>query len=90
MKGKTKCRGDGGSVEPKVAAGNPNVIAEAKERKKGGKVVAEAKKMFGKPEGEKSKHRMDRPHRKSGGAVNATKSPFSSARATTSPPSKAD
>lgn len=80
MKGKKNCKASGGSVEPKVAAGNPNVIAEAKERKKGGAV----KKMFGKPEGDLAKKRMDRPQRKSGGAVNSTKSPFSSARGTTS------
>ena len=81
MKGKTKCRASGGGVKTDLVSGNPNVIAEARERKKGGKVMP---KMFGKPEGEKSKHRADRPQRKRGGAVNATKNPFSSARSTTS------
>jgi len=90
MKGKKNCKASGGKVEPVVAAGNPNVIKEAKERKKGGKVMADAKKVFGKPEGDKAKHRADRPHRKSGGAVNATKSPFSSARSVTSPSKSAN
>lgn len=97
MKGKKNCRASGGSVEPMVVSGNPKVIKEAKERKKGGRVHADEaqdkkliKKMLGKPDGEKAKHRADRPHRKSGGAVNATKSPFSSARSVTSPPKSAD
>jgi len=50
-----------------------NVVKEAMEKKRGGKVVE-------KPEGGKPKHRMDkRPRRASGGRVGADKSPFSSA-----------
>lgn len=70
MKGK-KCKAGGGGILPMKASGNPNVIKEAEEKKKGGKVV--------KAEGAKAKHRMDRPRRASGGGVNATNHPFSSA-----------
>jgi hypothetical protein len=83
MKGK-KCRAAGGPTENTkgrehmVVSGNPDVLKEANERKRGGKV----KKHIGEPEGEKSKHRMDRkmPHRKSGGRVGSDKNPYSSAR----------
>lgn len=52
-----------------------NVVKEAEEKKHGGRV-----KMVEKPEGGKSKHRMDkRPRRASGGRVGSDKSPFSSA-----------
>lgn len=73
MKGK-KCKAGGGGILPMKASGNPNVIKEAEERKKGGRVK---KGMMA--DGEKSKHRMDRPRRASGGGVNATNHPFSSA-----------
>lgn len=50
-----------------------NVVKEAMEKKRGGKVVE-------KPEGKKAKHRMDkRPRRAPGGRVGSDKSPFSSA-----------
>lgn len=59
---------------PEKVSGNPEVFKEAAEKKKGGAV----KKQVG-MEGAKSKHRMDRPRRASGGGVNATNHPFSSA-----------
>lgn len=80
MKGKKHHRASGGRTEM-VAGGNPEVIREAKERKRGGKV--EKDKHLGKPEGEKAKHRRDRPHRASGGRVGADKRPFSSAHRST-------
>lgn len=53
-----------------------NVVKEAEEKKHGGRVKKEVEK----PEGAKSKHRMDkRPRRASGGRVGSDKSPFSSA-----------
>lgn len=66
---------EGGGI--KVAAGNPYVLHEAEEKKKGGKVV-------GKVHGGHSKHRLDRPGRKRGGRVGADKSPLSSAHSTAS------
>jgi hypothetical protein len=58
-----------------VAGGNPNVIAEARaKRKRGGGVCAA-------PDGDKAKGRMDKPRRASGGGVGSNKNPFSSARA---------
>jgi len=88
--GKKEHRAKGGRVGM-VAAGNPDVIKEAEgeepydrgdERKRGGKV--KKKKHGGKvhemhAEGEKSKHRMDRPKRASGGRVGSDRNPFSSA-----------
>ncbi len=71
------CKADGGKV-PMIAAGNPNVIKEAESKKKGGRV----KKMVG-MEGGKSKHRMDRPRRASGGKVGANTHPFSTAHKAT-------
>ena len=65
------CRKDGGEVKA-YAGGDSNVAKEAKEKdgfKKGGKVAA--------MHGEKAKHRLDKPHRASGGSVKG-KSPFSS------------
>lgn len=59
----------GGSVE---GGGNPNVIKEAHERKKGGKVKIGMS-------GAKAKHRLDRPGRKTGGRVGADTSPLSTA-----------
>lgn len=67
------CKASGGRL-PMKASGNPEVFKEAEEKKKGGAV----KKHVG-MEGAKSKHRMDRPKRASGGGVNATNHPFSSA-----------
>ena len=59
-------------------SGNPDVFEEAAEKhKKGGAV----KKKEMHAEGEKSKHRMDRPKRASGGSVRGSdQAPFSSAR----------
>ena len=80
------CRAKGGRVGMK-AAGNPDVFKEAEgeesydkgdERKRGGK-VKKKKEMHA--EGEKSKHRMDRPKRARGGSVGADRHPFSSAKA---------
>lgn len=56
-----------------------DVIKEAEERKKGGKVM-------GAMSGALSRHRLDRPGRKMGGRVGADKSPLSSAASTSSPP----
>lgn len=84
------CRAKGGRVGM-VASGNPDVLKEAHgeegydegdERKHGGKV--KKRKHGGKvmhAEGEKSKHRMDRPKRARGGGVGADRHPFSSAKA---------
>lgn len=80
MKGKKGCA-SGGAVPMKVA-GNPKVFEEA-ERKKGGRVKKDGKKV-GAPEGEKAKHRRDRPHRKQGGRVGANAAPLSTAHNTTS------
>lgn len=71
MKGKKDCKAGGGGVLPMKASGNPNVIKEAEEKKRGGKVM--------KAEGGKSAHRMDRARRASGGRVGSDKNPFSSA-----------
>lgn len=60
-----------------VAAGNPDVIKDAEQKKKGGKVV-------GKMHGAASRPRLDRPGRKSGGRVGADKSPLSTAHSATS------
>lgn len=58
-----------------VAAGNPDVIKEAK-----GEVDYNTKKKRGgKVEGKKAMHRMDRPKRASGGKVGSDRNPFSSA-----------
>lgn len=78
-------RAKGGRVGM-VASGNPDVLKEAEgkegyaegdERKHGGKVKKKKHEMHA--EGEKSKHRMDRPKRASGGRVGSDKNPFSSA-----------
>jgi hypothetical protein len=63
------------------AGGNPEVIKEAEEKKKGGKVM-------GKMQGEMSRHRLDRPGRKTGGRVGADRSPLSSANKTGSAPAE--
>ena len=63
----------GGEV---YAGAGSNVVKEAEEKKHGGRVKKEVEK----PEGKKSKARMDkRPRRASGGRVGADKNPFSSA-----------
>lgn len=88
MKGR-KSRAAGGMVEkdrdetPKetYAGAGSNVIKEAEERKKGGRV----KKEMGKVEGKMAKMRLDRPGRKMGGRVGADKSPLSSAAGGESP-----
>lgn len=64
-----------------VAAGNPDVIKEAEEKKRGGKAVGHVM-------GGKSRMRLDKPGRKTGGRVGADKSPLSSANASASPQSK--
>lgn len=77
MKGKS--RKSGGGLPMKVS-GNPDVFKEAEARKKGGKVKGGMKADEG-----KTRHRMDRPGRKSGGRVGSDKSPLSSAHRTSSP-----
>jgi hypothetical protein len=84
MKGRSK-RTSGGMVEKGVKANDAsptevyagagsNVVKEAKERKHGGKV-----------DGAKSKMRMDRAKRKSGGRVGSNMNPLSSAAKGTEP-----
>lgn len=68
---------------PDKVSGNPKVFAEAKARKKGGKVC-------GSPDGKMAKMRMDRPRRASGGGVGADKNPLSSAHRTTGAGKRAD
>lgn len=72
-------RKSGGRIGMKVS-GNPDVFKEAEEKKKGGAVK---KSMH--MDGHKSKHRMDRPGRKSGGRVGANKAPLSTAHTVTTP-----
>ncbi len=81
------CYAKGGGIGGRagmLVSGNPDVIKEAEgkepyaegdERKRGGKV----KKKGMHAEGSKSKHRMDRPKRASGGRVGSDRNPFSSA-----------
>ena len=64
-----------------TAGGNPEVFKEAEEKKRGGKAI-------GKMMGGKSRMRLDKPGRKTGGRVGADKSPLSSAHSTSSPDSK--
>ena len=74
------CRAKGGRVGM-VVSGNPDVLEEANEKHaKGGKV----KKKHGmSAEGDKGKHRMDRPKRARGGKVRGSdQAPFSSAHST--------
>lgn len=81
MKGKKHhAKKSGGRIDMKVS-GNPDVFKEADERKKGGRVKH---KHVGKMDGEKPKHRMDRPGRKAGGRVGANKAPLSTAHSSTS------
>ncbi len=82
MKGKKHHRkAEGGRIGMKVS-GNPDVFKEAEGKKHGGHVKA---KEVGHMEGGKSRHRLDRPGRKTGGRVGADKSPLSSAHRMTSP-----
>lgn len=76
-------KADGGYVKPEVDEGEPEVLKEARERKKGGAVKKEMKGL-GKMEGEASKHHMGRPKRASGGGVGSDSRPFSSAKRTSS------
>ena len=76
MKGKKKA----GGGRTMVVSGNPNVLKEARERKRGGKVEA---KTIGLMTGGAVRPRLDRPGRKLGGRVGADKSPLSSANKTT-------
>lgn len=80
MKGKkgTK-RADGGRTDLK-AGGNPDVLKEAAERKKGGRV----KKAVAADMGAKAKKKADRPGRKAGGRIGADSAPLSSANRTSS------
>jgi hypothetical protein len=73
MKHRHMKKAAGGDV---YSGAKSNVVKEAEEKKHGGRVKKEVEK----PEGKKSKHRMDkRPRRASGGRVGSDKSPFSSA-----------
>jgi len=72
-----------GGGTPMVVSGNPNVIKEAKERKKGGRVT----KTVGFMTGGGVRPRLDRPGRKTGGRVGANSAPLSTAHATSSPAS---
>ncbi len=80
MAARHKKRASGGPAILK-AGGNPNVLEEAEEKKKGGKVV-------GKMHGKASAKRLDRPGRKRGGRVGANMSPLSTAHNVSSPPEK--
>ena len=83
-------------MEPDLVSGNPEVIKEARKKKRGGKVVRKdggkvARKAGGKIEpiglmtGGAVRPRLDRPGRKVGGRVGADRAPLSSAHGTTSP-----
>lgn len=81
MKGRAK-RSMGGGVAPKdpppktvYSGAGSNVVKEAEERKRGGRVAKEGKKV----EGKMSKMRLDRPGRKTGGRVGADRYPLSEA-----------
>jgi len=64
-------------------SGNPDVFAEAEDKKKGGKVKrATGGKVIGLMTGGGVKPRMDRPGRKRGGGVGANTSPLSTAHGT--------
>ena len=71
-----KHKASGGGI--KNAGGNPEVIKEAEERKRGGKAI-------GKMHGGMSAKRLDRPGRKRGGRVGANMAPLSTAHSATSP-----
>lgn len=80
---KRSCKANGGA---QVVSGNKNVIEEAKARKDGGAVTErkDGGKVIGRMSGGSVKARLDRPGRKTGGAVGADKSPLSSAHRVTS------
>lgn len=78
MKGRKNCKATGGGVF--YAGAGSKVAREAEERKKGGR-VKEAEKVMG----PKPRHRLDRPGRKSGGAVGADKTPLTTAARVTPP-----
>jgi len=69
-------KAEGGGIA--VASGNPYVLKESEEKKSGGKAM-------GKMHGHLSRHRLDKPGRKTGGRVGADKSPLSSANRTSAP-----
>jgi len=76
-------RASGGGVD--LVSGNPNVIKEARERKKGGKVGRkDGGKVLGLMTGGGVKARLDRPGRKMGGRVGANTAPLSTAHNTSS------
>lgn len=96
--GKHKAHGGGmGHEKHLVAAGNPNVIKEAEEHKKGGKVGKHKKraaggavaktKTVGLMTGGAVRPRLDKPGRKSGGRVGSDTSPLTSAHHARSPES---
>lgn len=74
-------KAEGGAVR---AGGNPDVMDEAEEKKKGGKV----EKKLGKMHGKMPHKRLDRPGRKRGGRVGANESPLSTAHNSASDPSR--
>lgn len=73
----------GGQEHPDVVSGNPNVLHEAAEHKKGGKVKKHHRKAGGKVlglmTGGSVRPRMDRPGRKHGGGVGSNMKPLSTA-----------
>lgn len=79
MAARHKKKSTGGGIAN--AGGNPSVITEAKERKKGGKVI-------GKMHGGAASRRLDRPGRKRGGRVGADMAPLSTASKSASPEEK--
>ena len=93
MKGKQINRAQGGGVgtKPMLVSGNPNVVSEAKDddtngRKRGGAVNRKrGGKVLGLMTGGGVKARLDRPGRKSGGAVGANTSPLSTANKVIAP-----
>ena len=81
---KRKCKAKGGKTM--LVSGNPNVIAEAKEKKTGDQDKVKRKtggKVIGLMTGGGVRPRLDRPGRKSGGGVGANRSPLSTAHNTT-------
>jgi len=87
MKGRKQHRATGGVInrtespsEVYSGAGS-NVVKEARQRKRGGRVGKE----IGHAEGKLAKMRLDRPGRKSGGRVGAEKAPLSMAAKTSGP-----
>lgn len=69
-------RAKGGEVNW-YAGKDTNVAKEAEEKKHGGKV--HKRKKGGEVEGHHSKHRLDKPGRKRGGAIGADQKPLSTA-----------